>query len=206
MDIYPQLWRQAKALVILKIIFDLGRPAQRKEIIAATHGDDETISYYLNTLSTMGLITRVHARSGFALTAQGFDFMQPKTEKPSLIPDSPVLKDGNLPLINTTTTTKDSAVVEVLTPKTVFYAGNLRLFEEIGIDLTPQTEFIANHVDPETTRAEWRKLSDKGKPWPGLLIKILSSRPRRTKEQQLAAEQAEARRRYAQWDSINRKP
>lgn len=205
---YPKLWQNSRALVILKIIFDIGRPVQRREIIELTGGDDETITYYLNILATMGLVTRVYGRSGFALTAQGFKFMQP--EKPSLITEKPllktartVLKDGILPLSTTTTTNNINQEVVVVSNSgnSVFENGNLEIFDEIGITLNDQTRYIASHVDPKTTRAEWEKLVEKGKAWPGLLIKILSSKPKQKSQEE---REQEIRRKYAKWDQERR--
>jgi hypothetical protein len=152
----------------------------------------------------MGLLTRVFSKTGWTLTAQGFAFMRPELSTnhpqgdcyPQVIhssPQNPLLKAESGVLITTTTNNKESVVVEVLSGKSAFYSENLRFFEEIGITSNPQTEFIADHVEPRVMRAEWKKLSDKGKPWPGLLIKILSSRPKRKTD-------AELRRRYGQWD------
>jgi hypothetical protein len=233
-DMYPALWHQARALVILKILFDFSRPVLRKELVNATHGDGETITYYLNSLATMGLVTRVYGRSGFALTAQGFEFMRPdraevpsvvvplaadncmdnsssKTEKPFSRAEKPflktartVLKDGILPLSTSTTTTKNidsEVVVEVKGKNSVFESGNLAFFAEIGITENERTKFIAQHIEPERVREEWEKLQAKGKPWPGLLIKILGSLP---KEKSRAEKEAEARRRYGAWDQERR--
>lgn len=200
-DLNQFFWRQPKALVILKIMTDFGRPVQRKELITITKGDDEKITAYLNILSTMGLVTRVLGRTGWTPTAQGLRFMLPKTKKPSLKTVESVIENGKAPLITSTTTThqKDSAVVEVLSSKNGFEADNLRFFEEIGITLNPKTEFIANHVDPQVVKAEWRKLERRGKPWIGLLIKILTSQPKPKSKQQLEREE---RRRYAEeWEA-----
>lgn len=197
MTLYPALWKQARALVILKIIFDLNRAVQLKELVSLTQGDDETINKYCNTLATMGLITRVRNHAGYALTAQGFNFINPV---------NPVNSTENQPLINTTTINNLSnhlKVEEVINKHdSGFYADNLAFYSEIGITLNSHTEFIANHIDPKTVKEEWHKLVLKNKPWPGLLIRILTNLPKpKSKEER----EREERRRYAtEWTKFNK--
>lgn len=214
--IYPALWQQARALVILKIIFDFGRPVQLRQLVAATGGNHETVAKYCNSLATMGLLTRVASHVGWSLTAQGFAFMRaPATSlspglstgavdnsNASTLAQIPHNSAESAPLINTTTISTDSVAVEVLSGKSAFFGENLDLFTDIGITLNSQTRFIADHIQPQVIRAEWQKLKDKGKPWPGLLIRILTSSPKpKTQEQR----DAEARKRYASYNQT-RKP
>jgi hypothetical protein len=225
MDLYPQLWQNGRSLVVLKIILDLGRNLQLKELVTATRGDDEAITRCCNSLATMGLITRVSYHAGWILTAQGFTFMYtvpveryaelragclaPPQQLSTGYPQLPVKPDHSpvSDLLKTITTTHpDSKVVEVINDRrsnaksgriSDFYAENLQTFAEIGISLNPQTEFIAQHIDPATVRAVWQKLVDRGKPWPGLLIRILTSMPRPKSK---AEHEAEVRHRYAAYD------
>jgi predicted transcriptional regulator len=235
-DMYPDLWKQARALVILKIIFDTGRPLQVGELVAATQADKQTILKYCNTLATMGLVTRVRSHAGFALTAQGFAFLSPnhranmpgmgerQAEYPAKTAKNPLFAAHNPPylakdplnsaenppnlanygrLINTTTTSDapEEVVVGINSAKSAFFGENLDFFEEIGITLNPQTEFLANHVEPDKFRREWEKLIDKGKPWPGLLIRILTHRPRPRNDSERSEADRRRRQRYAQWDT-----
>jgi len=207
MNIYADLWTQARALVILKIIFDLGRPAQLRELVAITQGDDETISKYCSFLATRGLLTRTTSHMGWNLTAQGFSFLRPSVETQDVasLSTGPVDNSPEIPVnspesvLSTTTINShdEEELVIVETGKTGFFSGNLALFEEIGITLNPQTDFIARNIDPTVTRVEWQKLLDKGKPWPGLLIKILTHPPHPKSKAQT---DADLRARYGQWD------
>lgn len=193
MSLYPDLWRQPRALVILKIIYDLGRPAQLHELVSLTGGDDETVSKYCSRLAGMGLLTRVSGHAGWTLTANGMTFLSPNAASGVETHHIPSLRGipVNYPESTLSTTTKyshDSRGVVVESPKTVdysgndgagsgFYSENMQFFATIGITCNQQTDFIARKLSPKVIRAEWKKLEDKGKAWPGLLIKILTHLP-----------------------------
>ena len=70
-----------------------------------------------------------------------------------------------------------------------------RTFREIGITRNPYSEKVAR--TPGLTRAgildEWRKLTEAGKPWTGLLLNILELYKAPISEE-------EKRRRYAEWE------
>lgn len=98
---------------------------------------------------------------------------------------------------------QQARVVEVINgANSVFENGNWKIFDEIGILPNAQTNYIASHVDPAVTQAEWDKLCAKNKPWPGLLIKILSQ-PRRAPKPKEEIERAE-RRKYAEIPPVRR--
>lgn len=320
-NLHKQLWMEARGMVILKIIYELGYSVNIKDLCEITGGHHNTVTKYCAILATMGLITRVSYRTGWIPTAKGLAFMHrtpgmltraelstgaadnlpgqnslgenqqctevnghnpagypmqnphiaaetPGTfaekprylaenpfnfaEKPRYLADNQVniaekprylvdnqghfaeiagyllnnmlnlaenqlysaknqlnsaknqlnSADSDL-LINTTTTTTsiDSSVVEVLSAESAFFSQNYAFFQEIGITLNRQTKFIATHIAPQVIQAEWKKLEEKGKPWPGLLIRILGSLPKsKTKEQR----DRDARLRYAQWGQKKR--
>jgi hypothetical protein len=65
------LWRNGRALILLMLLEDLGRPAQLQEMVAITGGDDETIRKYCSLLRDLGLLARLHPHSGWSITPAG---------------------------------------------------------------------------------------------------------------------------------------
>lgn len=255
-------WKHARALAILKLIADLGRPAMLKELVAITSGDDETISRYCSLLASLGYLTRISCHAGWALTPQGLSFLTPNpgtfcvlpsaklstapvdnsvdnpvdnsAPSPSALPVRPLAEDHtpqtsgdhpgealknppnpleypeNSPFLLTYTQTKREELSKKESPKTGFSAENFRFFEQIGVLLNRRTEFLARQVHPQVMRAEWKKLQDKNKAWPGLLIKTLASLPLPAHPRScacpaclahLAERDRQQRRRYAQWNT-----
>lgn len=213
MSLYLDLWKNARALVVLKVIFDARRPMLLREIVSTTQGDDEAVSKYCNLLASMGLLTRVSAHSGWCLTSLGFSFLAPGQTLPegfSQLPENPEKPENpvNSPesclstTINNTQQLKELIVEE--SGKSGFFSVNRRFFESIGVTQNQTTDFIAEHIDPCTVYDEWEKLKAKNKAWPGLLIKILTQRPKpltdADREAQIKARDQERRRRYSQYD------
>ena len=247
-------WKHARALAILKLIADLGRPAMLKELVAITSGDDETISRYCSLLASLGYLTRISAHSGWALTPQGLSFLTPNpgascvipsaklstapvdnsAPSPSAVPARPPAEDHtsqtsgdypvealknplspleypeNSPFLLTYTQTKREELSKKESQKIGFSDENFRFFEQIGVLVNRRTEFLARQVHPQVMRAEWKKLQDKNKAWPGLLIKTLASLPLPAHPRscacpaclaRLAERDRQQRRRYAQWNT-----
>jgi hypothetical protein len=132
-------------------------------------------------------------------------------EKPVNSPQSPVNSPESA-LSTTTTTTKSNHKEKVVVEKgdTGFYDENRRFFWDIGITSNLHTDLIASQLAPDLIRLEWQKLLDKDKPWPGLLIKILSNLPPPAHPRDCDCPECQGRRlerdrrlrqRYAEWET-----
>jgi hypothetical protein len=92
--LYARLWKQPRLLVLLRLLFDLGRPAQLKELVALTSGDDEAVSKCCSALAVLGLLTRTSVHMGWCLTPQGLAFIIPSPspvetqDRLNLVPDA----------------------------------------------------------------------------------------------------------------------
>jgi hypothetical protein len=214
-DLYPDLWKHAKALIILQIVFVLGRPAQLKELVAITGGDDETVSRHCSYLATRGLLTRTKSHVGWSLTKQGFDFLRPAAaelstgpvdnsfenpDKPVKYPDSSLSITINNPIVEEGEEEKETGKTGF--SKSGFSEQNWAFFDKIGVIHNHATEFVASRIHPETVRAEWQKLIDKDKAWPGLLVTILThTKQCHPKSCECEDCRKSTYKRYAEWDS-----
>jgi hypothetical protein len=115
----------------------------------------------------------------------------------------------------TTTESNQTEVVVKEIPKSApipdDYHQNRAFFAEIGILPNPQTESLARNLSPALLRAEWQKLQDRDKPWPGLLINILANRPPPPHPhdcvcpaclERKAEFDRQQRQRYAKWNNV----
>lgn len=186
---YSRLWRAPRALVILKVIADLGRPARLVELVAVTGGDDETLSKYCSLLAKMGLLTRVSGHAGWALTRDGLAFIQPgvppaapspQPDQAAALAENPVNSpDSELSFSTNLTHHRGSRAIK--SPEIGDSSGNRgdweqnwQLFEQIGVLHNQRSEQLAAQLPNRLVLQEWHKLQALGKPWPGLLIKILT--------------------------------
>lgn len=215
---YADLWKHGRAMVLLKIILDLDRPVLRRELISLTQGDDQAISRLCAYLVDQGLLSRMGKYAGWVVTDQGrslFATEKPSTATSRLVKKPPITAAAKPQKPSARTQKRADTTRKPLrgTENTIHapdsylpnnpqqniskeerinkpgFNQNLAFFQKVGIERNHLSDRLAAKFPPQVIQAQWQALVDKGKPWPGLLIKILSKLPEPVSE-------ADQRRRY----------
>jgi hypothetical protein len=201
-DHFRFLYKHAKWLAILYIMLEIGYPMTATQISQILDVHHETIDSCLHGLSEKQYISRPRVQGGWMLTKQGFQFIHPNSaEKPQNQLTTIIITDEESELIRVNNNNNsaefpqnddDSAEIPLNQDKNsdIFLA-----FREVGIIKNALSEKIANipGLTGDIVRKEWHKLNDQGKPWQGLLLRILEEyKPPPTDDQKRA--------RYREWD------
>ncbi len=101
-ELYRDLYKNARMLVILKLILDLGGCATAADMAKLLGVHRDGVSENVYHLADRNMVARPHIRSGWFITKLGMEFLKPSPqlmpEKPALLPENPALA------VNTTTT------------------------------------------------------------------------------------------------------
>jgi len=175
--LYQDLYKNARMVVILKLIFDLGGCATTKQLSEFLDVHHESVTDNIYKLYNHHLVERPRKRGGWLLTKHGFNFLkaeippQLSTTITTLIEENKDIK-GEVVIINAEKPPQRNKVKAEIPPQ---QTEVWKAFSEIGITHNSTSDKVANTpgLTYKGVMNKWQELKDQGKGWPGLLLIIL---------------------------------
>jgi DNA-binding transcriptional MocR family regulator len=206
--LYRDLYKNARMLVILKMIFDLGGSATVVQLANILGVSRDGVSDNMAHLADRNLVTRPHRHGGWFITRLGMEFIKPSAqvlpenqvamqEKPALNKENPAsmqekptsMQENPAVPVNSLINylnihqikSKKELINQPAPEKPALPEDVWQAFSELGIQHNSKTDQVS--LTPGLTyqgvMKQWQKLTDQGRAWTGMLIKTLPKLSRR---------------------------